>query len=70
MPKPFVSHKTGGRLIMIEGRIVIIPFLQGIVNADGTVTKPDIDGIFKKWLERHPEFDGPERERPHHVTVG
>jgi hypothetical protein len=55
---------------MIEGRIVIIPFLQGIVNADGTVTKSDIDGIFKKWLERHPEFDGPERERPHHVTVG
>ena len=43
---------------MVEGRIVIIPFLQGKLNFDGTVTEPDIDAILEKWLERHPEFRG------------
>ncbi len=47
---------------MAEGRIVIIPFLQGKVNFDGTVTKPDIEAILAKWLARHPEFQGPERD--------
>ena len=51
---------------MTEGRIVIIPFLQGILNFDGTVTEPDIEVILEKWLERHPEFRG----REFHVIRG
>ena len=51
---------------MVEGRIVIIPFLQGKLNFDGTVTEPDIDAILEKWLERHPEFRG----REFHVIRG
>jgi hypothetical protein len=47
---------------MVEGRIVIIPFLQGKRNFDGTVTEPDIEAIFERWLKRHPEFRGPERD--------
>jgi hypothetical protein len=47
---------------MAEGRIVIIPFLQGKLNFDGTVVEPDIDAILEKWLARHPEFQGPERD--------
>jgi hypothetical protein len=43
---------------MVEGRIVIIPFLHGKLNFDGTVTEPDIDAILEKWLDRHPEFRG------------
>ena len=49
-----------------EGRIVIIPFLHGKLNFDGTVTEPDIDAILEKWLERHPEFRG----REFHVIRG
>jgi hypothetical protein len=41
---------------VVEGRIVIIPFLQGKLNFDGTVTEPDIEAILEKWLERHTEF--------------
>jgi hypothetical protein len=51
---------------MIEGRIVIIPFLQGKLNFDGMVTEPDIDAILEKWLERHPEF----RDRQFHIIRG
>ncbi len=51
---------------MSEGRIVIIPFLHGKVNFDGTVTEPDIDAILEKWLERHPEF----RDLNFHVIRG
>ena len=46
-----------------EGRIVIIPFLHGKLNFDGTVTEPDIDTILEKWLARHPEH----REKKFHV---
>ena len=46
----------------IEGRVVVIPFLQGKRNFDGTVTEPNIEAILEKWLERHPEFQGPERD--------
>ena len=46
----------------MEGRVVIIPFLQGKRNFDGTVTEPDIEAILDRWLERHPEFQGPERD--------
>ncbi len=42
----------------MTGRIVIIPFLQGKLAPDGTLTEPDIDAILEKWLERHPEFRG------------
>jgi hypothetical protein len=45
-----------------EGRIVVIPFLQGRLNFDSTVTEPDIEAILAKWLARHPEFQGPERD--------
>jgi len=51
---------------MVEGRIVIIPFLQGKLNFDGTVTEPDIDSILERWLERHSEFRG----RDFHVIRG
>ena len=51
---------------MVEGRIVIIPFLQGKLNFDGTVTEPDIEAILEKWLERHPEFRG----RHFHIIRG
>ena len=47
---------------MVEGRVVIIPFLKGKVNFDGTVAEPDIEAILDRWLERHPEFQGPERD--------
>jgi hypothetical protein len=47
---------------MMEDRIVIIPFLQGLVDSDGTVTEPDIEAILEMWLLRHPEFQGPERD--------
>jgi len=47
---------------VVEGRIVIIPFLQGKLNFDGTVTEPDIEAILEEWLKRHPEFQGPERD--------
>jgi hypothetical protein len=43
---------------MTEGRIVIIPFLHGEVDADGSLTEPDIDAILEKWLQRHPQFRG------------
>lgn len=47
---------------MVEGRVVIIPFLTGKLNFDGSVTEPDIEAILERWLERHPEFQGPERD--------
>jgi len=43
-------------------RIVIIPFLHGKLTADGKLSEPDIYFILKKWLERHPEFQGREKE--------
>jgi hypothetical protein len=51
---------------VVEGRIVIIPFLQGKMNFDGTVTEPDIEAILEKWLQRHPEF----RDRKFHFIRG
>jgi hypothetical protein len=44
----------------IVGRIVIIPFLNGKLAADGTFVEPDINAILEKWLERHPEHRGRE----------
>jgi hypothetical protein len=51
---------------MIEGRIVIIPFLHGKHDIGGSLVEPDIDAILEKWLERHPEFRG----RDFHVIRG
>ena len=47
----------------MTGRIVIIPFLRGKLNPDGTLIEPDIDAILERWLERHPEF----RARKFHI---
>ena len=44
------------------GRIVVIPFLHGKMTADGKLSEPDIYFILEKWLERHPEFRGREKE--------
>lgn len=43
-------------------RIEIIPFLHGYVAADGKLIEPDIYRILEKWLERHPDYRGRERE--------
>lgn len=43
---------------MTEGRIVIIPFLHGKLDAHGNLIELDIDAIFEKWLQRHPQFRG------------
>jgi len=43
---------------MTTGRIVIIPFLHGKLTVSGTLIEPDIHAILKKWLERHPEYQG------------
>ena len=32
---------------MTEGRIVIIPFLHGKIDADGSLIEPDIDAIWR-----------------------
>ncbi len=48
---------------MIIGRVAIIPFLEGKLDSNGQLAEPDIDAIFKKWLDRHPEF----REKKFHV---
>jgi hypothetical protein len=45
-----------------RGRIVIIPFLHGKLTTDGKLSEPDIYFILEKWLERHPEFRGREKE--------
>ena len=47
---------------MPKYRILIIPVLHGRLTADGKLTEPDIDGIFERWLDRHPQFRGPERD--------
>jgi hypothetical protein len=43
---------------MTEGRIVIIPFLHGKLDVDGSLIGPDIEDILEKWLQRHPQFRG------------
>ena len=43
-------------------RITIIPGLHGKLTADGKLSEPDIYWILEKWLERHPEVKGRERD--------
>ena len=40
---------------MIEGRVVIIPFLEGKKNSQGRMIEPNMDTILKRWMDRHPE---------------
>jgi hypothetical protein len=43
-------------------RITIIPALHGKLTRDRKMSEPDIYWILDKWLERHPEVRGPERD--------
>ena len=43
-------------------RIAIIPFIHGKLSNDGKLIDPDIDYILDKWLDRHPEVRGREKE--------
>jgi hypothetical protein len=42
--------------------IRIIPFLHDKLTRRGKLSEPDIDDILERWLERHPEFKGRERD--------
>ena len=57
-------YKTSsqGKDILTQGRIVIIPFLHGKLTADGKLIEPNIEAILEKWLQRHPQFRGSERD--------
>jgi hypothetical protein len=52
----------------LPGRIEIIPFLHGKQAVDGRLIEPDVHFILEKWLQRHPEFRG--REREFRITRG
>jgi hypothetical protein len=43
-------------------RITIIPDIHGKITRDGKMSEPDIYFIIEKWLERHPEIQGRERD--------
>ena len=47
---------------MAKGRIVIVPFLHGKLTAGGKLIEPNIEAILEKWLERHSQFRGSERD--------
>ena len=49
-------------------RISIIPALHGKLTRDRKMSEPDIYWILEKWLERHPEVKG--RERDIQITTG
>lgn len=49
-------------------RITIIPRIHGKLTRDRKMSEPDIYWILEKWLERHPEFKG--RERDIQITSG
>ena len=42
--------------------IRIIPFLHGKLTRRGKLSEPDIDDILDRWLGRHLEFQGRERD--------
>jgi hypothetical protein len=43
-------------------RITIIPSIHGKLTRDRKMSEPDIYWILEKWLERHPEVKGRERD--------
>ena len=43
-------------------RITIIPRIHGKLTRDHKMSEPDIYWILDKWLERHPEVKGRERD--------
>jgi hypothetical protein len=43
-------------------RITIIPDIHGKLTRDRKMSEPDIYWILEKWLERHPEVKGRERD--------
>jgi hypothetical protein len=43
-------------------RITVIPFIHGKVTRDGKMSETDIYRIIERWLERHPEVKGRERD--------
>jgi hypothetical protein len=43
-------------------RITIIPRIHGKLIRDRKMSEPDIYWILDKWLERHPEVKGRERD--------
>jgi len=43
-------------------RITIIPRIHGKLTSDHKMSEPDIYWIMEKWLERHPEVKGRERD--------
>jgi hypothetical protein len=49
-------------------RITIIPRIHGKLTRDRKMSEPDIYWILEKWLERHPEVGG--RERDIRITRG
>jgi hypothetical protein len=49
-------------------RITIISPIHGKLTRDRKMSEPDIYWILEKWLERHPEVKG--RERDIQITTG
>ena len=49
-------------------RITIIPRIHGKLTRDRKMSEPDIYWILDRWLERHPEVKG--RERDIRITQG
>lgn len=47
---------------MTQKRIKLIPAIHGKLTRDGKLSEPDIHAIMDRWLKRHPEMLGRERE--------
>jgi hypothetical protein len=47
---------------MPANRVTIIPRIHGKLIRDRKMSEPDIYWIIYKWLERHPEFRGREKD--------
>ena len=47
---------------MTQNRITIIPGIHGKRTRDGKVSEPDIYWVLEKWLDRHPEVKGREKD--------
>ena len=47
---------------MPANQVTIIPAIHGKLTRDRKMSEPDIYWILDKWLERHPEFRGREKD--------